>query len=99
VSLETQGAASAERKANAFQSVVNATRFAASARQRFDSGDPEVRRQVISRLAQNYFLTLGKLEFTLHPLLRPFVTIEPREIGSDKVKSPSSTPLNPCWGG
>ena len=79
------------------ESVRNAVDFASTALWRFENGDESIRRRVADRLGTDFYLTLGKLEIRVHPLLVPFLTVGPGETGSGQLKRTQLGQLNPSW--
>ena len=79
------------------QTVENVFAFAVNARQRFETGDTRLRREIAAQLGVNYFLTLGKLEIEPHPLLLPILTFEPQINGSGIKKDGSEEAVRPSW--
>lgn len=79
------------------QTVENVFDFAVNARQRFETGDKRLRREIAAQLGVNYFLTLGKLEIVPHPLLLPILAIEPQKSGSGIKKDGSEEAVRLTW--
>jgi DNA invertase Pin-like site-specific DNA recombinase len=79
------------------QTVENVFDFAVNARQRFETGDKRLRREIAAQLGVNYFLTLGKLDFEPHPLLLPILAFEPQKSGSGIKKDGSGEAVRLAW--
>ena len=79
------------------QTVENVFDFAVNAKNRFETGDARLRKEIAAQLGVNYFLTLGKLEIEPHPLLTPILAFEPPKSGSGNKKDGSLEAARLTW--
>lgn len=83
--------------ANAPATVSNLSNFLRFALEAFLRGDAKAKREIASCLSRNAILSRGDLQIELHPLLKPFATLEPLDSAPNMVHASPFMPLSPVW--